>query len=1033
MNISDRRESHAKSSLETLLPFIEGDEMKEIDIDWLTRDTTIFVDTSSFLEPGASAAFVDTILPKLTLFKNKLWISTRTIDYLGANRVAGRSDVSSAFEILHALRKGDVLIDAKDPHESVGDPYETEQLFKELFVGFQHKSQLCLITQNQSLAFQIAKNARSGAFEYSKLVVVCYIDNGEISNWIPRIKRSFEIDQDESSNTQQLETRISREFKIVADTSSLMLCDKKGIFKGKQFFQEVLLPLLVSAESSLIVPMRVIRELENHAKKTEPEKSAGGRAGLEALALYEKANVLIKGEDKYEVLGAGENFADPVFLKLAIRFQDQFNLCFITQDRKLARTLLDNKTSLHRFELLLLFVDQYSKSGKLQRWDVRLTAEAEREARAGSSAEGSFKSNDACSQDGNVLPQRANELKQQVHSDAKGRIPAVNANDRRGQGARRTHQDVTFEPPNGAANGSDAVPQQARVLDRRLRSDRREGQEVSISEQMPPNSPNDTARNTSNFSRDRFQGASPKREPDNAFPLLSQPVKLNETLITVKRYPREGVTVIGRKTGPFTLTKQLAVGGEGTIYDTNIDDQVCKIYHENCLIQFRRDKLEMMLSRNINVKGVCWPTELVFSRDDDFLGFLMPKVQGKMMKTGIFAKPLLAKTFPHWNKAHLVQLSITILRLVEQLHALNIFIGDVNPLNILVKDEMNAFLVDVDSFQVAGFPCPVGTDTFTPPGRQGIEYKDFLRTSDDEMFAVTTLLFMILFPGKAPYSSQGGGEAAENIRNHRFPYGKDAEGRPPVGAWQFIWSHLHPKLKADFSDVFGSGKRVHIGEFVEHLLLFRNDIKEGRRNSDIFPSQPALREGETVRVTCCSCPPERAEQDISKYLAERLLTEGRAFKCNHCIALQKMARLETTREVECTSKISKQCAGKVTAPIAYLEMLQSKGQSYWCKACSAEKRIEQTRSSQCFVATATFQSQSAPEVIFLRYYRDNVLQRSWFGRCLTKVYYRVGPALASIVETFPGTRESSKLIVHWLIEKIRVRHNITNINDEKTR
>jgi hypothetical protein len=146
-----------------------------------------------------------------------------------------------------------------------------------------------------------------------------------------------------------------------------------------------------------------------------------------------------------------------------------------------------------------------------------------------------------------------------------------------------------------------------------------------------------------------------------------------------------------------------------------------------------------------------------------------------------------------------------------------------------------------------------------------------------------------------------------------------------------------------------------------------------------------------------------------------------------------MARLETTREVECISKISKQCAGKVTAPITYLDMLQSKGQSYWCKACSAEKRIEQTRSSQCFVATATFQSQSAPEVIFLRYYRDNFLRRSWFGRCLIEVYYRVGPALASVIETFPETRKSSKLIVNWLIEKIRVRHHITNINDERTK
>ena len=384
------------------------------------------------------------------------------------------------------------------------------------------------------------------------------------------------------------------------------------------------------------------------------------------------------------------------------------------------------------------------------------------------------------------------------------------------------------------------------------------------------------------------------------------------------------------------------------------------------------------------------------------------------------------------------------MRAIERLHRLNVYIGDINPQNVLVKDENNISIVDMDSVQVEGFPCPVGTDTFTPAQRQGMNYADFLRTRDDELFAVTTLLFMIIFPGNAPYTSQGGGEAAENIRNHRFAYGRDADGRPPVGAWQFIWSHLHPALKDDFIKVFKDDGRVPIGELIKHLLWYQNEIREGKRSGDIFPDKPRMKEGDTELVQCDSCPSDRPLHEVSKTLAEKLRLEGRAFRCSHCAALRKISRLEQTREVECTLRLSPQCAGKTVAQSSYLDMLRQKGQDFWCKPCSEAMRLQRQSgqryrrrdnysagssygsksNSPCFVATATYQSDSAPQVVFLRAYRDQVLRRTLAGRAFIEIYYRLGPLLAKPVQRSPGLRAISRRALDALVNQlIRNRSN----------
>ncbi len=48
----------------------------------------------------------------------------------------------------------------------------------------------------------------------------------------------------------------------------------------------------------------------------------------------------------------------------------------------------------------------------------------------------------------------------------------------------------------------------------------------------------------------------------------------------------------------------------------------------------------------------------------------------------------------------------------------------------------------------------------------------------------------------------------------------------------------------------------------------------------------------------------------------------------------------------------------------------------------------------CYIATAVYGSYDAPEVLTLRAFRDQVLQKHWLGMCFIKAYYFLSPPIA---------------------------------------
>lgn len=308
-------------------------------------------------------------------------------------------------------------------------------------------------------------------------------------------------------------------------------------------------------------------------------------------------------------------------------------------------------------------------------------------------------------------------------------------------------------------------------------------------------------------------------------------------ILPVSVIPNLNDEVTSKRLGTLKLVEEIGKGGEGSIFTTE-SKLICKIYKKERLTDLVLGKLELMVSKEVNIAGVCWPREIVYNANGEFVGYAMEQARGTAIQRAMFVKPLLERNFPQWDRKNLVELAITILIKIRALNERNIIIGDINPLNILVHSSREVYFVDTDSYQIEDFPCPVGTVNFTAPEIQGQHFAKFLRTPEHENFAIATLLFMILMPGKPPYSQQGGGNPRELIKRQDFSYplGTQANRKTPQGPWRFIWSHFPFQTKEAFYNNFREGKRKAAKEWLSIMGAYAKLLQRGYVSSEIFPT-----------------------------------------------------------------------------------------------------------------------------------------------------------------------------------------------------
>jgi len=304
--------------------------------------------------------------------------------------------------------------------------------------------------------------------------------------------------------------------------------------------------------------------------------------------------------------------------------------------------------------------------------------------------------------------------------------------------------------------------------------------------------------------------------------------------------PKVGYFVLDKNGKKYHLEEKLGKeGGEGIVYITSKNGYVCKIYKKDKNSNFKFKKIRLLTSNKININGVCFPEHIAYNENNEFIGYFMKKADGVEMKTSICIPPLLKKKFPIWTRINLAHVAKNFLDTVKKIHEYNIILGDINPRNILITDDHNIHFIDTDSFQIEGYPCPVGLLPYTRIENHAKNYSEYIRTKDDDIFATMTLLFQILLPGKLPYSHSGGGSEKENMKPANFPYrcyyDESTSLKAPKGQWRYIWSHLPRKLKALFCKIFKQGEKINLDEVIKSIEDYIYQLDKGYQTDMIFP------------------------------------------------------------------------------------------------------------------------------------------------------------------------------------------------------
>lgn len=559
------------------------------------------------------------------------------------------------------------------------------------------------------------------------------------------------------------------------------------------------------------------------------------------------------------------------------------------------------------------------------------------------------------------------------------------------------------------------------------------------------------------FSGEKEKGEKNKREAekqqededDDCFCITDKVTTLEDSAYEVSSIPQVGEQALTPK-GPIVLTKELGSGGEGIIYETDTPF-VAKIYKKSMLTARRLHKLKLLLSKPLRCKGICAPIAPIYNEQQQLVGYLMPRAQGKELQKSVFIKPLFLRHFPNWKKSDTVELCITILDKIRYLHSKNIILGDINPSNILIVSPKEVYFVDTDSYQIEEFPCPVGTINFTAPEIQGKHFASFLRSKGHENYAIATLLFMIMIPGKPPYSQQGGSNPMENITRMDFSYplGDSSNKKTPDGPWRYIWSHLPYSIKEAFYNTFRKegnyateATRLSVDAWLSHFIYYRKLLKTGKMaeqdamSEELFPDRHKKNKNETY-FTCSLCKREIAEKAGKNGYCNDCLKKGVSYPCKRCGATIEYTNyqkyiLGSRRHPQCKAcaehtsteyqrRTCAECGDIFSITYGEKEFYESKQLDLplRCKSCRGQKKANpgprsysptytrptQHDSSWCFITTAVCEyygyDDDCYELTALRAFRDMWMKNQPDGPQLIAEYYRRAPEIVRHLKASP--------------------------------
>ena len=279
-----------------------------------------------------------------------------------------------------------------------------------------------------------------------------------------------------------------------------------------------------------------------------------------------------------------------------------------------------------------------------------------------------------------------------------------------------------------------------------------------------------------------------------------------------------------------TTEGQLARGGEGTIFTVQGNKhQAAKIWtspdHNRVEKLYATVRNTPPGNPRIASAPYTWPQEILRDPNDRTVGYLMPKLDTKAF-TGVVAyynRSLRAKTEAQYkiriDQRLLVTAARNLAKAVGTIHDAGHVIGDVNENNIMMNDHGDIVIVDIDSIQIHDrqsgktYRCQVGREDYTPPRLQGSNFRQEIRTKDDDCFGLAVIIFKLLMGGMHPFSSvvepddQGAiAELGQKIKQQLFPYNEDStvpdKYKVAAPEYKLAWANARDETKTLFREAF---------------------------------------------------------------------------------------------------------------------------------------------------------------------------------------------------------------------------------------
>lgn len=360
------------------------------------------------------------------------------------------------------------------------------------------------------------------------------------------------------------------------------------------------------------------------------------------------------------------------------------------------------------------------------------------------------------------------------------------------------------------------------------------------------------------------------------FKLIANPASVERSVRSPNRVPTAGERVITKYNGIVLYLKEALMTDHISItYATNHVDFFAKIYIVDVLrLDMLENKANRMLRGKIDIPGVCWPIDILNDNNGYFVGILVPASRGVQLTRSIFNGATgLSQFFPQWNKIDLCVLTVTILDKIQKMHDLGLLFGCINPASIYIAGTQDVYFVDTDSWQVEGYPALSHNQTFTPPELLRDNKTLLIYTMDQENYQIAVLAFMLMMPGKFPYTKGKNADERDSIIDMAFPFSvgggmrRSRDAERPSGIWRIVWDHLPYQMCDGFYNTFHSngkyaqpGYRLDTTKWIKMTKDFNDTLmtSNGAGSRSMFP-RTFRRDGKRVFVRCKICGQEHPD------------------------------------------------------------------------------------------------------------------------------------------------------------------------------